>query len=117
MRDMSEILMDTRIQTRSRFLNGYQGFLQLRGGNRRTFVYCATKDVDEDETYEHVSVSVANSRTKTPTWEEMCEVKDLFWRPDEEVHEVHPAADDYVHGVGGLENVLHLWRPASGWKW
>ena len=117
MRDTSEILTDTRIQTRKRFMNGYQGFLQLRCGNRRTFVYCATKDVDEDETYEHVSVSVANSRTKTPTWEEMCEVKDLFWRPDEEVHEVHPAADDYVHGVGGLENVLHLWRPVGGWKW
>ena len=117
MKDWSEILTDTRVQTRSKVLNGCQGYLRLRCGKQRTFVYCATMDMYNGETYEHASVIVANSRTKTPTWEEMCEVKDIFWKPDEEVHEVHPAANDYLHGVGGLENVLHLWRPAGGWNW
>lgn len=43
--------------------------------------------------------------------------KDIFWHETEEVHEVHPANGDYIHGVGNLKNVLHLWRPANGWKW
>ena len=113
----SEVMNDTRIQPWSPFMNGYRGFLQLRCGKKRTFVFCATKDMNGDEVYEHVSVSVADSHTKLPTWEEMCEVKDIFWDDDEEVHQIHPAKDDYLHGIGGLENVLHLWRPASGWKW
>lgn len=118
MKTESRILADTRIQKLEPFLNGYRGFLQLRCGKQRAFTFCATRDIPEDgSTYEHVSVGLVSSNTKTPTWEEMCEVKDIFWHETEEVHEVHPAKGDYIHGVGNLKNVLHLWRPANGWKW
>lgn len=59
--------------------------------------------------WEHVSVSPCNEKRKTcPTWEEMCEIKDLFWRPDECVVQYHPPKSDYVNRY---PYCLHLWRP------
>lgn len=55
--------------------------------------------------WEHVSVSTSK---RTPTWEEMCFVKELFWREDELVIQFHPAADDYVDMH---KYTLHLWKP------
>lgn len=39
--------------------------------------------------WEHVSVSFAS---RCPTWDEMCEVKDIFWTPEECVVQYHPPA-------------------------
>jgi hypothetical protein len=55
--------------------------------------------------WEHVSVSRAYH---TPTWEQMCWVKDLFWGEDETVIQYHPAKQDYVNCH---PNCLHMWRP------
>ena len=38
--------------------------------------------------WDHVSVSFTN---RTPTWEEMAEVKDMFFEPDEVCFQIHPA--------------------------
>lgn len=59
--------------------------------------------------WEHVSVSPANrKRKRAPTWEEMCEIKRMFFHEDEMVVEYHPAKSDYVN----LHPLyLHLWRP------
>ena len=59
--------------------------------------------------WEHVSVSPANrERKRAPTWEEMCEIKHMFFHEDEMVVEYHPAKADYVN----LHPLcLHLWRP------
>lgn len=62
---------------------------------------------------EHVSISPFN-RNRIPTWEEMCRIKDLFFNEDEMVVQIHPAAERYFHGINGLDNVLHLWRPKDG---
>lgn len=58
--------------------------------------------------WEHVSVSPTNrKRTTAPTWEEMCEIKRMFFQEDETVVEYHPAKADYVN----LHPLcLHLWR-------
>jgi hypothetical protein len=56
--------------------------------------------------WEHVSVSPAD-RSRTPTWKDMCYLKNLFWEPGERVIQIHPAADEYVNLV---DNCLHLWR-------
>lgn len=55
--------------------------------------------------WEHVSVSRQN---RTPTWEEMCRVKDLFWDAEECVVQYHPPKSDYrnLH-----KYCLHLWKP------
>ena len=57
--------------------------------------------------WEHVSVDAGD---RCPTWEEMCFVKDLFWRPDETVIQYHPAESDYVNMH---PTTLHLWRPVG----
>lgn len=58
--------------------------------------------------WEHVSVSVAENKHSTPTWEDMCFVKDLFWDENEDAIQFHPAKADYVNFHPGC---LHLWRP------
>jgi hypothetical protein len=55
--------------------------------------------------WEHVSVSLKN---RTPNWQEMCFVKDLFWLPEECVVQYHPPRTIYVNCH---PNCLHLWRP------
>lgn len=62
--------------------------------------------------WEHVSVSPCNTkRKKCPTWEEMCEIKDLFFEPYECVVQYHPPKSEYVNNH---PYCLHLWRPISG---
>ena len=59
--------------------------------------------------WEHVSVAPYNRR-HTPTWDEMCRLKNMFFHDDEVVVQYHPAKDDYVNNV---PNCLHLWRPLN----
>lgn len=70
---------------------------------------------DREDGYEHVSISSLNPKIM-PTWEQMCELKDVFFYPEEMAVQIHPKADEYVHGVGDLKNVLHLWRAIDD-KW
>jgi len=61
----------------------------------------------------HVSVHSFDENTHksyTPTWDEMCLVKDLFWDSEDVVMQLHPAKFEYVNNH---ENVLHLWRPVG----
>ncbi len=61
--------------------------------------------------WEHVSVSSKdNSKVRTPTWDEMCYVKDLFWDAEDCVIQYHPPKSEYVNNH---ENVLHLWKPVG----
>ena len=57
--------------------------------------------------WEHVSISPYNRR-HTPTWDEMCNLKDMFFKDDEVVVQYHPAKSEYVNN---MPNCLHLWRP------
>lgn len=66
--------------------------------------------------WEHVSVKVSHKRngryeTRVPTWEEMCRIKETFWKDTEAVIQIHPPKSDYVNCH---PHVLHLWRPADG---
>lgn len=56
--------------------------------------------------WEHVSVS---SKT-TPTWEEMCVIKDLFFEPEEVVMQLHPKKSEYINNC---KTCLHLWKPIN----
>ena len=60
--------------------------------------------------WEHVSVSARarnGTRTRTPNWAEMCQVKDLFWDDEDVVMQLHPRRSVYVNNH---PNVLHLWQ-------
>lgn len=59
------------------------------------------------EPWEHASVSIPGTK-RTPTWEEMCWVKNLFWEEEETVIQIHPPKSEYVNEHA---YVLHLFRP------
>jgi len=57
--------------------------------------------------WEHVSVS---TNKRCLTWDEMCIIKDIFFRDDELVVQYHPPKTEYknLHPYS-----LHLWRPKN----
>jgi len=57
------------------------------------------------EGWEHVSVSFPS---KTPSWDVMCTIKDLFWGPQDCVMQFHPPEKEYSNFHPFC---LHLWRP------
>lgn len=62
----------------------------------------------DGEEWEHVS---ASNESRCLTWDEMCEVKDLFFDAEECVIQFHPPKSEYVN----LHDFcLHLWRPVNG---
>lgn len=68
-----------------------------------------------DEEWEHVSIHARERKGKktkqdTPTWKEMCMIKDIFWGDDECVIQYHPEKKDYVNVH---DHVLHLWKPVK----
>jgi hypothetical protein len=54
--------------------------------------------------WEHVSVSL---RRRCPTWDEMCMIKDIFWRDDECAVQYHPTKSEYVNNH---PYCLHIWK-------
>ena len=57
--------------------------------------------------FEHLSVSTP---IKTPTWEQMCKMKDIFWNEDECCMQLHPKKEDYVNN---MQYCLHIWKPIN----
>lgn len=62
--------------------------------------------------WDHVSISLLDSQ-KNPIerclrWEEMCEIKEMFFLNTETVVQIHPKKEDYINDH---PYVLHLWRP------
>ena len=83
----------------------------MQKGRRQIRMMAADGD---DTRWEHVSVTIKYKNEKgqiadvMPTWDEMCEVKDLFWDPEECVLQMHPPRSQYVNYHA---RCLHLWRP------
>jgi hypothetical protein len=82
-------------------------------GNNGAFILQTKKAVlktivSDQMGWEHVSVSLGD---RCPTWDEMCQVKALFWDKDDCVVQYHPSESDYVNNH---PYCLHLWRPVSG---
>lgn len=55
--------------------------------------------------FEHLSVSTP---IKTPSWEQMSFMKEIFWSDDEVCMQLHPKKEDYVDN---MRYCLHIWRP------
>lgn len=65
--------------------------------------------------WEHVSVTLSTNESgsmkgleRSPTWAEMCEIKDLIWPEEDTVIQYHPSKEAYVNNH---PYCLHLWRP------
>lgn len=57
--------------------------------------------------WEHLSVSMPS---KTPSWEQMCRMKDIFWNEEEACVQYHPKKEDYVNMH---PHCLHIWKPTD----
>lgn len=67
--------------------------------------------VSDGEDWEHVSVHVtSDGKERTPTWAEMCRIKNLFWSEEDCVIQFHPPKSEYVNNH---KHTLHLWRPIN----
>jgi hypothetical protein len=65
----------------------------------------------DGEGWEHVSVHcVTEGKERTPTWSEMCFIKNMFWDADDCVIQYHPPESNYVNLH---KYTLHLWRPVN----
>ena len=59
--------------------------------------------------WDHVSVSPFKKHI-TPSWDDMCRIKDMFFHEEETVVQYHPPKSNYVNV---MPNCLHLWKPQS----
>lgn len=81
---------------------GNNGAFQIpRLNSNKWFLVIAS----DGEGWEHVSVSLPS---RTPTWEEMCYIRDIFWQDNDCVVQFHPPKSEYVNNH---PNCLHLWKP------
>lgn len=121
MRSIKEILANEKFQADKKNDFAFEGlvligFLHLPGIKKSLQCVVGVEPDQDGNQWEHVSVKFCGMTNKTPSWEVMCQVKDLFWLPEEEVHQIHPKESEYLHGIGGIYDVLHLYRPVGGWK-
>lgn len=63
--------------------------------------------VSHGDGWDHVSVSLGH---RTPTWNEINWVKNLFFDDDEAAIQIHPPKSQYVNAC---KTCLHLWRPQA----
>lgn len=101
MKNLNE-LNQYRIPFRGYMGDEQRGVFKIFIGGRSFYVIASV-----NMGWEHVSVS-AKGKSRCPTWEEMCAVKNLFFAPEEVVMQLHPAQAEYVNVH---PYCLHLWKP------
>lgn len=99
MRSIEEIISTNKVMVVDKTEDGFAGMIFIRG-------WQGTVQVSWGAGWDHVSVAPKN-RSYVPSWDDMCAIKDLFFKDDEAVIQIHPPKDEYVNNV---PNCLHLWR-------
>ena len=59
--------------------------------------------------WEHLSINPLKN-DKTPSWDFMCRIKDMFWNENETCVEYHPSKEHYVNN---MPHCLHIWKPTK----
>ena len=101
MRSIDEIKRNEKLKVAQQGMTTLNGYITLSTGAKGSFVM----GMIEGGISEHVSVRLFKNRL--PTWNEMCEVKDIFWEDEEEAIQIHPKKSEYVDFL----DALHLWKP------
>jgi len=83
---------------------GWNGMFKFWLSDRQVCCICS-----DGGGWKHVSVSLIGER-RTPKWEIMCAVKDLFFEDEDTVIQFHPPKSEYVNFHPGC---LHLWMPTD----
>lgn len=102
-----------------RFLDEYRQSVNGHfGDNGRGFFIIPRKSfgfyqviASNGQGWDHISVCLLDNKGKfverTPNWDEMCEIKRLFFKTHEQTVEFHPKEEDYINDH---PYVLHMWR-------
>lgn len=104
MKDIQTILQDQRIAQVLRNItkdNAIQLKLMLNTQYNKQSCVKFTKAMG----WEHLSVSFDDM---LPDWNYMQEMKEMFWKDDEECFQLHPKKEDYINNHNYC---LHIWRP------
>lgn len=104
MKDIQTILQDKRIAKVLRNVsNGKAIQLKLMLNTQYDKQSCVkfTKAMG----WEHLSVSFDDM---LPDWNYMQEMKEMFWKDDEECFQLHPKKENYINNHNYC---LHIWRP------
>lgn len=99
MKTLEEIKGNPKLEIKEVRIDGIFGILHITGLRNCTVI------ASWGGGWEHVSICPDN---RTPDWDEMCQIKEMFWNDDEVVMQLHPAKSDYVNL---MPNCLHLWKP------
>lgn len=102
MRSLEEIKACKRIAIFEQTVDGFSGIISMP-------LWTGTVICSWDF-WDHVSVAPSKKRI-TPSWDDMCMIKDIFFKDDEAVIQIHPPKDEYVNN---MPNCLHLWRWNEG---
>lgn len=106
-----KISMAFKVPNQHRIISGPLGSPIAGSGNNGAFMFklgqvkclCVASD---GEGWEHVSITL--DRKRCPDWDEMSQIKGMFWDEDDCVVQFHPPKSDYVNNHPFC---LHLWRP------
>ena len=108
MRDKYEILDDNRVLKVYKDVdNGIVSKLKLEVRSNKASDKCLV-NLTCINGWEHLSVSHKN---KIPSWLTMEEMKEMFFKDDEECFQFHPKMDNYINNN---EFTLHIWRRTDG---
>jgi len=106
LRDINEVLRDNRIKMVWRNTQNDKAIqvkVDVKLNSRRT--HKALVKFTRAMGWEHLSASYQD---RIATWEEMSELKDMFWNKDECAFQYHPKEEDYINNN---PRTLHIWRP------
>lgn len=104
MKDINEILKDKRIDQVLRKVNDDKA-IQLKLMLNTQYNKQACVKFTKALGWEHLSVSFDDM---LPNWNYMQEMKEMFWKDDEECFQLHPKKENYINNH---EYCLHIWRP------
>ena len=79
--------------------------IPIKSSKRPLKVIASAGSISGSEGWDHVSVSLP---ARCPSWDEMDQVKRLFFLPDEVAFQLHPAEAEHI---SNHPYCLHIWRP------
>ena len=104
MRDLNEILNDSRIDKVLRHVNNDKA-IQLKLMLNTQYDKQSCVKFTKAMGWEHLSVSFDDM---LPDWNYMQKMKEMFWKDDEECFQLHPKKENYINNHNYC---LHIWRP------
>ncbi len=102
MRPLEEIKKNKNLTIWNETPDGFNGVINIFGN-------CCTVVCSWGGGWDHVSIAPVK-RTLMPTWNMMCELKEIFFRDDEYAVQYHPPKSKNVSMVN---NCLHIWKPTK----